>query len=253
MWPLTIYEVPISKVEKLERVVSSFAKKWLGLHRCFTNIGLYGRGILEIPVSSLAEEFKCSKVKLEMTLTESRDPCVSGTASTLVTGRKWNPAAASHQAKTDLRHRDIIGNVQQGRGGLGLGDIRPSWQRAAPDQRRRLVVEEVRRHEQATSVYIIELTVPWEAAVEEAFKRKSLKYTELAADAEQRGWKAKVCPVEAGCRGFVGKSTIRLLKELGVQGQTLRRTIKALSGAAEEASRWLWVKRGDSNWAPNIT
>ncbi|KAJ7999811.1 hypothetical protein DPEC_G00198290 [Dallia pectoralis] len=40
------------------------------------------------------------------------------------------------------------------------------------------------------SVYIIELTVPWEAAVEEAFERKSLKYTELAADAEQRGWKA---------------------------------------------------------------
>lgn len=102
-------------------------------------------------------------------------------------------------------------------------------------------------------VYIIELTVPWEAAVEEAFERKSLKYTELAADAEQRGWKSKVCPVEVGCRGFVGKSTIRLLKELGVQGQTLRRTIKALSGAAEEASRWLWVKRGDSNWAPNTT
>ncbi|RXN15156.1 proteasome subunit beta type-7-like protein [Labeo rohita] len=98
-----------------------------------------------------------------------------------------------------------------------------------------------------------QLTVPWEDAVEEAFERKSLKYTELAADAEQRGWKSKVCPVEVGCRGFVGKSTIRLLKELGVQGQTLRRTIKALSGAAEEASRWLWVKRGDSNWAPNIT
>lgn len=61
-------------------------------------------------------------------------------------------------------------------------------------------------------VFIIELTVRWEAAVEEAFERKSLKYTELAADAEQRGWKSKVCPVEVGCRGFVGKSTIRLLK-----------------------------------------
>ncbi len=32
MWPLTIYEVPISKVEKLERVVSKFAKKWLALY-----------------------------------------------------------------------------------------------------------------------------------------------------------------------------------------------------------------------------
>ena len=58
---------PISKVEKLERLVSSFARKWLGLPKCFSNIGLYGRGILELPVSSLVEEFKCSKVRLEMT------------------------------------------------------------------------------------------------------------------------------------------------------------------------------------------
>lgn len=38
-----------------------------------------------------------------------------------------------------------------------------------------------------SSVYIIELTVPWEDAVGETYERKSLRYTELAADAEQRG------------------------------------------------------------------
>ena len=94
---------PISKVEKLERLVSSFARKWLGLPKCFSNIGLYGRGILELPVSSLVEEFKCSKVRLEMTLTESRDPCVAQAAPTLETGRKWTPAEATQQAKSDLR------------------------------------------------------------------------------------------------------------------------------------------------------
>ena len=98
MWPLTIYEVPISKVEKLERLVSSFARKWLVLPKCFSNIGLYGRGILK-----LIEEFKCSKVRLEMTLTESRDPCVAQAAPTLETGRKWTPAEATQQAKSDLR------------------------------------------------------------------------------------------------------------------------------------------------------
>ena len=35
--------------------------------------------------------------------------------------------------------------------------------------------------------YIIELTVPWEGAVDEAYERKSLKYAELAAQAEQNG------------------------------------------------------------------
>ena len=96
MWPLTIYEVPMSKVEKLERLISSFAKKWLGLPKCFSSIGLYGSGILELPVSGLAEEFKCSKGRLEMTLTDSCDPYVAQTAPTLVTGRKWTPAVATH-------------------------------------------------------------------------------------------------------------------------------------------------------------
>lgn len=91
----------------------------------------------------------------------------------------------------------------------------------------------------------MELTGPWKAAVEEAFERKSLRYTELVADAEQRGWKAKVCPVEAVCRVFMDKSTIRLLKDLGIQRQTLCQTINALSGAAEEARRCIWMKRQD--------
>ncbi len=75
------------------------------------------------------------------------------------------------------------------------------------------------------SVYITELTVPWENSTEEAYERKKLRYIELAADAQQRGWKAKVYPVEVGCRGFVASSSIRLLKDLGIHGQALRQTI----------------------------
>ena len=66
------------------------------------------------------------------------------------------------------------------------------------------------------SVYVIELTVPWENSVEEAYEK--LRYTELAEDASQRGWSAKVCPVEIECRGFVASnSTIRLLKDPTLQ------------------------------------
>lgn len=36
-------------------------------------------------------------------------------------------------------------------------------------------------------VYIIELTVPWEDALEEAFERKKLRYSNLAAEAEDKG------------------------------------------------------------------
>lgn len=100
------------------------------------------------------------------------------------------------------------------------------------------------------SVYFIEPTVPWEDATEEANERKRLRYAEMADDAQQRGWKVSVCPVEIGCRGFVATSTVKLLKELGILGQTLRQTIKQVSDSAEYCSRWLWLRRKDLSWAP---
>ena len=435
MWPLTIYEVPITKVEKLERTISSYIKKWLGLPRCLSNIGLYGHGALELPVSSLTEEYKCTKVRLAMTLTESQDTLIRAAAPRLTTGRKWTPAEAVQQAKSSLRHGDIVGQVQQGRAGLGLGTSRPTWHKATPTQRRKMVVGEVRQQEEADrcakavsqskqgqwtswenlehrkltwkdlwemegsrlsfiiratydvlptpknlnqwigedpacplcqtpatlrhilsgckaslsqgrytwrhnqvlrqlavilegrrtfvnalpspvpglsntvpfvragqqpvkssarvnttsldhardwkmqvdldhklvfppeiitttlrpdlilwstsqkSLHIVELTVPWEAAVDEAYERKSLKYADITAEAEQRGWRTKLLPVEVGCRGFVATSTTRLLKTMGVRGQAFRQAVKSLSEAAERSSNWLWLKRKDPNWA----
>lgn len=49
-----------------------------------------------------------------------------------------------------------------------------------------------------------------------AFKRKLLRYANLAADAEDQ----EVHQVEVGCRGFMVTSTTKLLKEVGVRGQT---------------------------------
>lgn len=76
MWPLTVYEIPMIKVEKLERTVSSYIKKWLVLPRCLSNSALYGHSALELTVSSLTEEFKCTKVRLNMTLTDSQDDAI---------------------------------------------------------------------------------------------------------------------------------------------------------------------------------
>ena len=436
MWPLTVYEVPITTVEKMERTITSYVKKWLGVPRCLSNIGLYGKGVLELPLTSLTEEYKCSKVRLQMTLKDSKDQTISKAAPPLQTGWKWTPAKAVQQATSALRHQDIVGNIQHGRGGLGLAASKPMFHKATTYERRKLVVEEVRRQEETArsakavslakqgqwtrweglerrkinwselwqmeasnisfiiravydvlpspknlhqwygedptcplcpapatlrhimtgcktslsqgrytwrhnqvlkslaaaletkrsatnsltpktsnpsktttfiregqkrpkhpptkpetghlamardwkmlvdigqqlifppeiastnlrpdmvlwspsrkAVYIIELTVPWENSVEEAYERKKLRYTELAADATQRGWNAKVWPVEVGCRGFVASSTIRLLKELGIHGQALRQTVRAVSQAAERGSQWIWIKRKDPCWA----
>lgn len=99
-------------------------------------------------------------------------------------------------------------------------------------------------------VYFIELTVPWEDSVEEAYERKKLKYADLAAEAEQRGWKARVCPVEVGCRGFIARSTLSLLGELGISGRSLQQVINQLSEEALKGSQWIWLRRNDVSWGP---
>ena len=105
--------------------------------------------MLQLPISSLAEEYKCAKVRLVMMLLDSSDSFVTQAAPILATGRKRTPLAATEQAKAALRHKDIVGRVQEGRSVLGLGTSTPAWRKATTSQRRKLVVQEVRQEEEA--------------------------------------------------------------------------------------------------------
>ena len=434
MWPMSVYEVPLSVAERMERLVSSYIRKWLGAPRCLSTVALYGKGMLQLPVSSLIEEFKCTKVRTELLLSGSKDILVSNVVPNPTRGRKWNPRVAVQEAEAALKHAEIVGNVQFGRGGLGLGPGKPAWNKAGPKEKRKLIVEQVRRQEElfrgakavgqakqgqwlnwegvekrklswrdlwcmeerrikfligATydvlptpqnlrlwvdgdqscplcsgtaslkhilsgcrislsqgrytwrhnqvlrslaagieerrkqvntggfrkeklvvqfvregeknrgaksgrrqgggrlvgasdwemqvdlggklvvpqeivctnlrpdivlwsvrekTVYFIELTVPWENSVEAAFERKKARYADLKTESEQRGWKTRVRPVEVGCRGFVAGSAVSLLRELGVQGQNLRKTVREMSDEAARSSQWIWIRRNSSNW-----
>lgn len=55
-------------------MVNSHVRKWLGLPKSVSSIGLYSNGALSLPISSLVEDVKCAKVRLDMSLTDSRDP-----------------------------------------------------------------------------------------------------------------------------------------------------------------------------------
>ncbi|CAC5398520.1 unnamed protein product [Mytilus coruscus] len=55
-------------------------------------------------------------------------------------------------------------------------------------------------------IVAIELTVPWEERCEKAYQRKKEKYTELMTTCSERGWKAWLVRVAAGCRGFPAQS-----------------------------------------------
>ncbi len=99
--------------------------------------------------------------------------------------------------------------------------------------------------ESTKQVVLLELTVPWEDQIDKANERKRAKYAELITECRSKGWEARCEPVGVGCRGFAGHSLLRTLKLLGVKGLQSRRAIKNTLKAAERASRWLWIRRGD--------
>lgn len=100
----------------------------------------------------------------------------------------------------------------------------------------------------AQAVILAELTVPWEGGMEAAFERKKDRYLDLIAECREGGWSAVSYPVEVGCRGFVGASTQRFLKNMGVTGPKLRKALKDLTEEAEQGSFWLWLRRKDQAW-----
>ncbi|XP_036071215.1 uncharacterized protein LOC112142521 [Oryzias melastigma] len=106
--------------------------------------------------------------------------------------------------------------------------------------------------EATKQVVLLELTVPWEDRIDEANERKRAKYADLVEECRHNGWKARCEPIEVGCRGFIGQSLCRAYNMLGITGASKRRAIKQVTEAAEVASRWLWIRRGEP-WVGSAT
>ena len=148
LWPLLVYEVPLTTVEALERKINNFLRRWLSVPKAFCSIGLYSSGSkLQLPITSVVEEFKTAKVRLAMMLRDSNDQAVRQANITVKTGRKWKATRALREAEERLQHADIVGTVTQGR--LGLGVItRASWKEAKAKERRGMVQKEIRAVEE---------------------------------------------------------------------------------------------------------
>jgi len=430
LWPLLMYEVPITSVEKLERAMSGYLRRWLGVPRSFSSLGLYSSGSkLQLPLSSVVEEYKVCKACQVLLLRDSKDAKVSKAGVEIRTGRKWRAQEAVDAAEASLKLGDVVGTVTYGRMGLGCV-TRAMWKKATLQDKRGLVQDEVRkvaeeerqaraaalrkqgrwlnwegvkarslnwaeiwkmeagrlgfllksvydvlpsptnlvswklnedpacklcgkpanlehilsscqvslangryrwRHDQVLAeiaagvesermkkrpgscknliafvrageggrererpeslgilgmagdwqlsvdlkgqlkfpqeilsttqrpdvvmwssstkmVVLLELTVPWEERVEEAYERKMAKYQELVLDCQEKGWKCWCFPVEVGCRGFVAQSLWRALGSLGISGKARRKVVSDAGKRAETASSWIWKKR-EETWS----
>ena len=148
IWPMLMYDIPLSKVESMERKINSFLRRWLGVPGSFSSIGLYSTGSkLQLPLKSVTEEYKVTKARMVMMLKDSKDDKIRQAGIETRTGRKWDVNQAVEEAESRLRHSDIVGTTTHGR--LGLGCItRTRWKNATAEERRELVQSEVRHVEE---------------------------------------------------------------------------------------------------------
>ncbi|RXN04375.1 reverse transcriptase [Labeo rohita] len=172
LWPLLIYEVPMTVVEGFEQKVSSYLRRWLGLPHSLSNTALYGKtNKLRLPFGSVREEFIVARAREHLMYSGSRDAKVSGAGIVVRTGRKWRAAEAVQQAETRLKHKAILGSVTQGRAGLGSLTAN-RYDLASGRERQRLVQEEVRasveeeRSSRAVAMRQQGAWMKWEQAME---------------------------------------------------------------------------------------
>ncbi|XP_035688709.1 LOW QUALITY PROTEIN: uncharacterized protein LOC118424272 [Branchiostoma floridae] len=148
LWPLLVYEVPMTMVEQLERTISRFLRKWLGLPRSLSNIALYGRSTkLQLSLSGLTEEFKVTRAREVLMYRDSSDSKVSSAGIHVRTGRKWKAQEAVDQAEARLRHSVLVGSVAVGRAGLGSCP-KPRYDKVSGKEKRQKIQDEIRAGEE---------------------------------------------------------------------------------------------------------
>ena len=121
----------------------------------------------------------------------------------------------------------------------------PTSHRAYPGMTRHF---DMIQHSQSS--IIVELTVPCEENMEEAFERKKLCWENLCMVCEDKWWTCPVMPIEVGFRGFISWTTISYLTWLGQTDRVRWRAKQQLQVEAERASSWIWskVRKSTTSW-----
>ncbi|GFS06016.1 reverse transcriptase [Elysia marginata] len=147
LWPLLVYDICCSTVESIEAKINKYTRKWLGVPLGLSDVAMYCRKAkLKLLMKSILEEYKCGKVRLVTMLEESDDPVVKTVQPSIKTGRKWKVAEAIDEAKKCLRLKEVIGQTQTDRKGLGSSSVK-WWSKAEGKEKRDMVIDEVRQRE----------------------------------------------------------------------------------------------------------
>ena len=148
LWPLQMYEIAISCVKRIQQYSNKYLHKWLGVPPCFSKVGLYtNSGNLQLPISSLVEEFKIGKVRLHMMMKDSATKIIRKAYTEIKSGMKSSTVKAAQEVEYSLRIKDIIGVTQTNRAGLG-STSKKVFSKVGPKGKRDMVSEDIRMFEE---------------------------------------------------------------------------------------------------------
>lgn len=150
MWPLTIYEFPATKVERVQQLFTASLKRWLGIPKSLSTDILYSSSSkLQLPYAAVSEEVKAAKARLLSTYQQSKDECIKNADINVDAGRKWNIRQEVEEAKSRLYLQEIAGIANVGREGIGMTH-RQYYSTSNERERRKLIVQQVREKEEET-------------------------------------------------------------------------------------------------------
>ena len=104
LWPLQMYEIALSHVERIQHYSNKYLHKWLAVPPCFSKVGLYtNSGNLQLPISSLVKEYKIGKVRLDMMMKDSAGEVIQKVYPEIKSGMKWSAVKTAQKAKCSLQ------------------------------------------------------------------------------------------------------------------------------------------------------
>ncbi|GFN87641.1 reverse transcriptase [Plakobranchus ocellatus] len=117
LWPHLVHDICSTTVEAIE---ATNTRKWLGFLRMYCR-----KAKLKLPLKSILEEYKCGKARFLTMLEKSDDPVVKTVQPSLKSQRKWKVTEAVDEAKECLKLKEVIGQTQTDR--RGLGSTKAKW------------------------------------------------------------------------------------------------------------------------------
>ena len=114
--PLRMYEIALSRVERIQQYSNKYLRKWLWVPPCFSKVGSYTNSEnLELPIYLLVEEFKIGKVRLQMMMKDSANEIIRKAYPEIKSGTEWSAVKGAQEAECSQRIKGIIGVTKTNR------------------------------------------------------------------------------------------------------------------------------------------